>query len=66
MAVVLWSGAIDAATYRVVDLGAGQTPRLVVEIQGQADAMGGRGWQAFDPIPRPVFEQLLIRSGVVK
>jgi hypothetical protein len=66
MAAVLWSGAIDTSTYRVVDLGAGQNPRLVVEVQSPPDAMGARGWSPFDPIPRPVFEQLLVKSGVVK
>jgi hypothetical protein len=65
VAVVLWSGQIDASTYRVVDLGAGGNPRLIVEVQGPPDAMGGRGWAPFDPIPRPVFEQLLVKSGVV-
>lgn len=66
MAVVLWSGLIGTDTYRVVDLGAGTTPRLVVEVQAATDAMGGHGWNRFDPIPRDVFEALLIRSGVVK
>jgi hypothetical protein len=66
MAIVLWTGPIDNATYRVVDLGAGVNPRLVVEVQGPTDAMGGKGWAPFDPIPRPVFEQLLVKSGVVR
>jgi hypothetical protein len=66
MAAILWSGPIDTATYRVVDLGAGQVPRLLVEVQAPPDAMGGRGWTAFEPIPRAVFEQLLLKSGVVR
>lgn len=65
MAVVIFNQLVLGTTTRVVDLGAGTNPRLVVEIQQFADAMGGRGWSALDPVPRAVFEALLVQSGVV-
>jgi hypothetical protein len=65
MATVLWTGQIAEGGFRVVDMGAGQTPRLIVEQQSPADAMGGHGWNRFEPIPRDVFEGILIAAGVV-
>jgi hypothetical protein len=62
---VVWTGAIETDTYRVVDQGPGSPTRLIVEIRGPADAMGGRGWNRFDPIPRHIFEQLLIAAKVI-
>jgi hypothetical protein len=62
---VAWTGVIDNETYRVVDNGIGADPRLVVELRQQADAMGARGWSRFEPIPRRVFEQMLIAAKVV-
>jgi hypothetical protein len=62
---VAWQGQIAGATYRVIDLGAGLTPRVMVEIQAPADAMGGHGWQRFEPIPRDIFEAMLIAAGVI-
>lgn len=65
MAAVIFMQTVLGTPTRVVDLGTGLTPRLIVEIQGGADAMGGRGWSGMDPIPRAVFEALLIQAGVV-
>jgi hypothetical protein len=62
---VVWNGNIEDNTYRVVDLGPQSTERLVVEMRAGPDAMGGRGWQRFEPIPRNVFEQMLIAARVV-
>jgi hypothetical protein len=62
---VAWTGDVDGSTYRVVDAGPGLDPRLKVEVRGSADAMGARGWQPFEPIPRRVFEQMLIAAHVV-
>lgn len=62
---VVWTGQIDTETYRVVDLGVGAPERLIVEIRGSADAMGNRGWQRFEPIPRHVFEAMLIAARVI-
>jgi len=61
----IWIGEIDALTYRVVDLGPGTAERLVVESRQPPDALGGRGWTRFEPIPRRVFEQMLIAARVV-
>ena len=65
MANILWTGTIDQTTYRVVDAGSGNNPRLTVESRGQADAMGVQGWQRFEPIPTKVFEGILFSSGVL-
>lgn len=65
MASVIFSGTVLGQVTRVVDLGAGTNPRLVVELQLPPDAMGGRGWGMLDPIPRTVFEALLIAAHVV-
>ena len=42
---IAWQGTVPSGTYRVVDLGAGQDPRVVIERQQPADALGGVGWQ---------------------
>lgn len=65
MATVLFSGPVTGNTLRVVDLGAGTTPRIVVEVRLPADAMGGLGWSPFDPIPRATLEALLLAAGVI-
>ena len=65
MPAVIWSGAVEGNTFRVIDLGVQIVPRLEVEIQQGPDAMGGRGWSRFDPIPTNVFSAMLIASGVV-
>ena len=66
MALIAWSGAIKGQAHRVIDMGANAVERLIVEVQSQPDAMGGRGWQRLDPIPRDIFEAMLLQSGVVK
>jgi hypothetical protein len=65
MATVIFSGAVQANTMRVVDMGAGQTPRIIVEIRQPADAMGGMGWGQLDPIPRGTLEALLLAAHVI-
>jgi hypothetical protein len=65
MAAIIWTGAIQNQTLRVVDLGVGSAPRLIVEQRQPPDAMGGMGWVPMDPIPRSVFEGILLASGVV-
>lgn len=65
MAVVLFSGAVLSSTMRVVDLGAGAVPRVIVEQQQQVDAMGGHGWAGVDPIPRATLEALLLAAHVI-
>lgn len=65
MATVLFSGAVLTQVIRVVDMGTGQTPRILVELQQPADAMGGHGWSPMDPIPRPTLEALLIAAHVI-
>jgi hypothetical protein len=65
MASVIWTGDIENVTYRVVDRTGVVTPRLVVELQGQPDAMGVVGWNRFDPIPTAVFSAMLVAAGVV-
>jgi hypothetical protein len=65
MAVVIFSGAVSGQTMRVVDMGAGQTPRVVVEVQMVADAMGGRGWGPVDPIPGATLGALLLAAHVI-
>lgn len=65
MAVVLFSGPVLTQTLRVIDLGAGQVPRILVEQQQPADAMGGHGWAPMDPIPRPTLEALLLAAHVI-
>lgn len=66
MAQVIWTGDVQGATVRVVDAGAGSAERLIIEVRGSADAMGGRGWTRQDLITRAQFEALLIGAGVVK
>lgn len=41
---IIWTGVVAAATYRLVDLGAPASPRLVLELESPPDAMGGVGW----------------------
>jgi hypothetical protein len=65
MASILFSGVIASQTIRVVDLGAAFTPRLFVEQQQPADAMGTRGWAPLDPIPRATLEALLLATHVI-
>lgn len=65
VATILFSGLVAGQAMRVVDRGAGAVPRLVVEQQQPADAMGTFGWSQVDPIPRQTFEALLVNSGVV-
>jgi hypothetical protein len=65
VASVIFSGPVQNATLRVVDLGVGQTPRVVVESQQPADAMGGRGWTVLDPIPGATLGALLLAAGVI-
>jgi hypothetical protein len=66
MANVIWSGDVQGATVRVVDAGAGAAERLIIEVRGPADAMGGRGWNRQDLITRAQFESLLLGAGIVK
>jgi hypothetical protein len=40
----MWLGVVAETTYRLVDLGAGATPRLILEQQQPPDSMGGVGW----------------------
>jgi len=65
VASIIWSGTIDAQLFRVVDAGAGNSPRLTVELQATPDAMGVPRWQAYDPLPIAVFEGILLSAGVV-
>jgi hypothetical protein len=65
VAVVVFSGPVQTMTLRVVDLGSGQSPRVVVEMRQPPDAMGGTGWAQMDPIPRATLEALLIASHVI-
>jgi len=45
---VLWMGEISGFTYRLVDMGAGAEPRVLLEQQQPPDAMGGTGWARID------------------
>ena len=65
MANVIFSGAVGGQTMRVVDMGTGQLPRVVVELQQTADAMGGRGWAPLDPIPALTLGALLLAAHVI-
>jgi hypothetical protein len=65
LAQVLFAGPVLANTLRVVDLGAGATPRVVVEQQQPADALGSHGWAPLDPIPRATLEGLLLAAHVI-
>lgn len=65
MAVVLFSGPVLSQTIRVVDEGVGTNPRVIVEVQQSADAMGGRGWLPVDPISRATLEALLLAAHVI-
>jgi hypothetical protein len=65
MAAVIFNGVVLANTMRVVDMGAGQNPRVIVEIRQPADAMGGQGWAGLDPIPRATLEALLLAAHVI-
>lgn len=65
MAVVIFSGLVGQQTLRVVDMGTGVAPRIIVEQRQSADAMGGFGWSIMDPIPRATLEQLLLASHVI-
>lgn len=62
---VIWQGAVLGENYRVIDTGGLIPPRLVVEVQLRADALGGRGWTQYEPIPTLVFSAMLIAAGVV-
>lgn len=62
---VIWTGPVDGMAMRVVDLGPAAAERLIVEIEQPPDAMGSRGWARMDPIPRRVFERMLVQAGVV-
>lgn len=65
MATVIFSGVVLTNTLRVVDEGAGANPRIIVEQQQPADAMGSRGWSPMDPIPRATLEALLLAAHVI-
>jgi hypothetical protein len=65
VANVIFQGQVLGQLMRVVDLGAGLTPRLIVESQQPPDAMGGHGWAPNDPITRATFEALLIAAHIV-
>ena len=65
MANIIWTGVVEGATFRVVDLGPPAVLRLQVEIQQGPDLMGAQGWGRFDPIPTAVFSAMLIAAGVV-
>jgi hypothetical protein len=65
MASVIFSGMVLQQQTRVVDLGAGATPRILVELQQPIDGMGGHGWTSLDPIPRAVLEALLLAAHVI-
>lgn len=61
----IWTGVIDDVTYRVVDFGAAAVDRLHVEQLGSPDRLGAARWTDLDPIPRRVFERMLIAARVV-
>ncbi len=65
MANVIFSGPVGGQTMRVVDMGAGQLPRVVVELMQPADAMGARGWAPLDPIPGLTLGALLLAAHVI-
>lgn len=65
MATVIFSGQVLSDVIRVVDFGIGAAPRIVVEQQQPADAMGGHGWSRMEPIPGRTLEALLIAAHVV-
>lgn len=65
MASIIFSGQVRSDVLRVVDFGIGAVPRIVVEQQQPADAMGGHGWSRLDPIPGSTLEALLIAAHVV-
>jgi hypothetical protein len=65
MATVLFSGPVLQQVTRVVDIGAGANPRIVVELQQPVDAMGGHGWTQLDPIPRVTLEALLLAAHLI-
>ena len=65
MASVIFQQTVVGQVVRVVDAGTGTNPRLTVEIQLPADAMGGQGWNRLDPITVKMFEAILIAAGVI-
>jgi hypothetical protein len=65
VAAIIFSGLVLTNTLRVVDLGVGQVPRIIVEQRQPADAMGGFGWTQLEPIPRATLEALLLAAHVI-
>jgi hypothetical protein len=65
VATILFNGLVLSNTLRVIDMGAGATPRIIVEQRWAADAMGGFGWSSLDPIPRATLEALLLAAHVI-
>lgn len=41
---IIWQGTTATGAYRIVDVGANETPRLRFEQQMAPDAMGSAGW----------------------
>lgn len=65
MATIIFSGPVQGNTLRVVDMGTGSNPRVVVEVQQPPDSMGARGWSTMDPIPGATLAALLLASHVI-
>jgi hypothetical protein len=65
MATIIFQGTVNQNVTRVVDLGAGMVPRVVVEIAQPPDHMGGIGWSTLDPIPGATLGMLLLAAHVI-
>jgi hypothetical protein len=65
MATIIFSGVVLTETLRVVDMGVGTSPRIIVEMQQQPDAMGSRGWSSRDSISQRTLEALLLAAHVI-
>jgi hypothetical protein len=46
-------------------MGVGTSPRIIVEMQQQPDAMGSRGWSSRDSISQRTLEALLLAAHVI-
>jgi hypothetical protein len=64
MATLVWSRTINTVPTRLVDLGSGQTPRIIVEAAHSNDSLGAPVWSQADyaTVVQLVAELLLARG----
>lgn len=43
---ILWLDSTPSGTFRLLDMGAGESPRFRLEQQQPPDALGGQGWSS--------------------